>query len=78
MRADNESRASGLRWTRRLGDAGLGLVVLAALVILTVLEYFLARAVSKNLPIMIVMNVADAALIMVFFMHLPRLWGKED
>jgi len=56
----------------------LGLYVLVTLVVLTVVEYVVALQVDKNLPIMIVMNIADAALIMVFFMHLPRLWREED
>ena len=62
----------------RLSPAAVGLVVLAVLVVLTVLEYFIAIWLDKNLPIMIAMNVADAALIMVFFMHLPRLWRGEE
>jgi heme/copper-type cytochrome/quinol oxidase subunit 4 len=63
---------------KRLSPGAVGLLVLIILVGLTIVEYFVATAVSRNLPIMIAMNVLDAALIMVYFMHLPRLWRRED
>jgi caa(3)-type oxidase subunit IV len=63
---------------KRLSPGAVGLLVLIVLVGLTIVEYFVATAVSRNLPIMIAMNVLDAALIMVYFMHLPRLWRRED
>lgn len=56
----------------------LGLLVLAMLIALTVAEYFIALALERNLPIMIAMNMADASLIMLFFMHLTRLWRKGE
>jgi caa(3)-type oxidase subunit IV len=55
----------------------VGWVVFILLVVLTVLEYVIFKWVDRNLPIMIAMNVADAALIMVYFMHLPRAWRRE-
>ncbi len=41
-------------------------------------EYVLALTLDRNLPIMVLINVTEAALIMVYFMHLPRLWRGED
>jgi heme/copper-type cytochrome/quinol oxidase subunit 4 len=56
-----------------LGHLRTGVYVLAALIALTVIEYFIALAMTtKNLPVMLAMNVADAAIIMYFFMHVMR------
>ena len=60
------------------GAARTGWVVFALLIVLVLLEYVIFLVLSKNLPIMIVMNVIDAALIMYYFMHLPRLWRREE
>ena len=65
--------------TPRRNPITVGWVVFAVLVFLTVVEYLIFLWIDRNLPIMIAMNVADAALIMVYFMHLPRVWrGEED
>lgn len=55
----------------------IGLRVLAALLVLTWLEYLVFIVVPFNLPLMLVMNVADAALIIYFFMHVTRVWRSE-
>ena len=53
----------------------LGMLVAATLIVLTALEFLLFKAVdSGNLPWMVIMNVADAALILYFFMHIAHLW----
>jgi heme/copper-type cytochrome/quinol oxidase subunit 4 len=65
--------------TPRRNPITVGSVVFAVLIFLTILEYLVFLWLDRNLPIMIAMNVADAALIMVYFMHLPRVWrGEED
>ncbi len=57
----------------------IGLWVFIALVVLTVGEFFLFKAVDDgNLPYMIIMNIVDAALIIWFFMHLRQLWHSEE
>jgi len=62
---------------RRMSPATTGSIVFALLVGLTILEYLAFLWIDRNLPIMVAMNVADAVLIMVYFMHLPRLWRRE-
>ena len=68
----------------RSGKAGsrshavrIGVVVVGLLIVLAILEYVIAVVMTtKNLPVMMAMNVVDAGLIMVYFMHLPRLWRR--
>jgi heme/copper-type cytochrome/quinol oxidase subunit 4 len=55
----------------------VGSIVFAVLIALTILEYFVFVWMDRNLPVMIVMNIIDAALIMVYFMHFGRLWRSE-
>ncbi|OGO50501.1 MAG: hypothetical protein A2148_00965 [Chloroflexi bacterium RBG_16_68_14] len=54
-----------------------GWMVFLTLLVLTLLEYVVALFMTRNLPLMIVMNVVDAGLIMYFFMHIVRLWREE-
>jgi len=63
---------------RKMSPATIGSTVFALLIGLTILEYVAFLLIDRNLPIMIAMNVADAALIMVYFMHLPRVWRREE
>ncbi len=65
-------RRKGAKATR------IGLMVFAALLVLTWLEYVVFLVVPSNLPLMLVMNVADAALIIYFFMHVTRVWRSEN
>ncbi|HXH21164.1 MAG TPA: cytochrome C oxidase subunit IV family protein [Dehalococcoidia bacterium] len=79
MNRDGHHRLESPAATRQTNPVVLGIVVFALLMVLTVLEYFVFLWLDRNLPLMIAMNVADAALIMVYFMHLPRVWrGRED
>lgn len=55
----------------------IGWLVFLTLLVLTLLEYVVALFMTRNLPLMIVMNVVDAGLIMYFFMHVVRLWRGE-
>lgn len=75
--SEKTAAAEGRR-RRKLGPAAVGVVVLAVLMVLVVLEYLAFLWIDRNLPLMVAMNVADAALIMVYFMHLPRLWREEE
>jgi len=59
--------------------ARIALIMALFLAVQTAAEYVLALALDKNLPVMVVINLSEAALIMVYFMHLPRLWrGREE
>ncbi len=61
------------------GALGRGWFVFIGLAILTVVEYLLAITIDANLPIMIVLAVAKAAIIIHYFMHVARLWlGHEE
>ncbi len=62
----------------RTGPARIGVTVFLTLMALTIIEYVVSRVLTRNLPVMIVMNIIDAGLIVYFFMHVVRLWrGKE-
>jgi hypothetical protein len=59
--------------------ARIALMMALVLAVQTAAEYILALVVDKNLPIMVAINLSEAALIMIYFMHLPRLWrGREE
>lgn len=55
-----------------------GWLVVATLIMLVVLEYVVFLILDSNIPIMVAMNVADAAMIMYFFMHVSRIWRREE
>ncbi len=65
---------------RGLGrEVRIGWLMALFLAVQTVLEYVLAQVIDANLPIMVAINISEAAAIMVYFMHLPRLWrGREE
>ena len=65
---------------RGLGrEVRIGWFMALFLAVQTVLEYLLAQVIDANLPIMVAINISEAAAIMVYFMHLPRLWrGREE
>lgn len=74
-----EGRGGGI--TLHLGEGArpvrVGWAVFLTLMVLTIVEYMVALVMSRNLPLMIVMNVTDAGLIMYFFMHVVRLWRHQ-
>jgi hypothetical protein len=72
MNANRDLPTSGGR--RGLSPAATGWLVFVALAVLAVVEYLVFLWVDRNLVWMVIMNVADATLILVYFMHLPRLW----
>lgn len=55
-----------------------GWLVVATLIMLVVLEYVLFLVLNSNMPIMVAMNIADASMIMYFFMHVNRIWRREE
>ncbi len=79
---ENETSTHIQTGRERRNPVTVGWIVLVALIVLAVIEYGAAQVMTtKNLPLMIVMNIVDAALIMVYFMHLPRLWrhhGEDE
>jgi heme/copper-type cytochrome/quinol oxidase subunit 4 len=60
------------------GALGRGWVVFIGLAVLTIVEYILAIAIDANLPILIVLAVAKAAVIIHYFMHLVRVWRDPE
>lgn len=60
--------------SKRRRDIKTGWWMAVFLAVGTVVEYVLAVELEQNLPLMIAINVAEAAAILVYFMHLPRVW----
>jgi hypothetical protein len=58
--------------------ARTGWLVFIVLIALVLLEYVVFLAMDMNMPLMVAMNVADAALIVWYFMHVSRLWRREE
>ena len=56
----------------------LGLVVIAVLAVLTVIEWFVGTEMDPNLIPMAAIAFVKAALIVWYFMHLYRLWQTEE
>ncbi len=59
---------------------GRGLRVIAILTVLTIVEYIIAVGMSGGAGLVIMLSVAAIAkcwLIMVEFMHLPKLWHPD-
>ncbi len=76
--AEETRKVARVPRTKSAKATRIGLIVLAALLMLTWLEYVVFLVVPSNLPLMLVMNVADAALIIYFFMHVTRVWRSEN
>jgi caa(3)-type oxidase subunit IV len=51
-----------------------GWLVFGLLAVLTVVEYIIAVSLDANLPVIMAIAVAKAALILWYFMHVARLW----
>lgn len=57
----------------------LGFQVFAALMVLTILEYFIGKGfLGGSLMILAIIALAKAGLIIQFFMHIYRLWSDEE
>jgi hypothetical protein len=55
-----------------------GWLVFLTLMILAIVEYIIFLVLSSNFPLMVAINIADAALIIYFYMHVTRLWRREE
>lgn len=56
----------------------LGLTVLVALLVLSVIEWYIAiNRVPGLIWYLVVMQVVEAGLIAYYFMHVPQLWHGE-
>jgi cytochrome c oxidase subunit IV len=60
------------------GRLRVGTRVLTALVVLTALEVPVAFRVPHPLPWLVVLNLADAGLIVWYFMHAAHLWRTQE
>lgn len=54
----------------------LGLVVVAGLALLTLLEYIVAVQVDANLAFLLPFVFAKSLLILQYFMHIRQLWDE--
>ncbi|MFQ5872568.1 MAG: cytochrome C oxidase subunit IV family protein [Dehalococcoidia bacterium] len=56
----------------------LGLLVLIALAVLTVIEYAVGVALDDgNVPYLVIIALLKAGLIVYYFMHIYQLWRQE-
>ena len=55
----------------------LGLVTLAILAVLTIVEFFVAVYV-ESLILLFIIAIVKAAIIVRNFMHIARLWREEE
>ncbi|MCA9868228.1 MAG: hypothetical protein KC410_17210 [Anaerolineales bacterium] len=55
----------------------LGLITLAMLAVLTIIEFFVAVYV-QSLVLLFIIAVVKAAIIVQNFMHIARLWREES
>jgi caa(3)-type oxidase subunit IV len=64
----------GLKYALRLG-----LALIIALGVLTVIEFVVPVALERGpaLPILVVLALVKAGLIVYYFMHLAQLWRRE-
>lgn len=60
----------------------LGLITLAMLAVLTIIEFFVAVYVQsvyvQSLVLLFIIAVVKAAIIVQNFMHIARLWRQES
>ncbi|MCB8936232.1 MAG: hypothetical protein H6663_12260 [Candidatus Promineofilum sp.] len=60
----------------------LGLITLAMLAVLTIIEFFVAVYVQsvyvQSLVLLFIIAVVKAAIIVQNFMHIARLWREES
>jgi heme/copper-type cytochrome/quinol oxidase subunit 4 len=54
------------------------LIVGALLVVLTVIDFAIARNFANNLAILAMFALAEAGLVLYYFMHMYRLWRTEE
>ncbi len=54
-----------------------GILVLVALAVLTIVEYWIASALDGSVVFLFVIALVKAGLILQYFMHLGTLWSEE-
>lgn len=65
----NENKAKAMR---------RGLITFLALLVLTVVEYFIGIQANASIVLLFVIALVKAALIVQVFMHISRLWREEE
>lgn len=55
-----------------------GLITFLALLVLTVVEYFIGIQANASIVLLFVIALVKAALIVQVFMHISRLWREEE
>lgn len=55
-----------------------GLITFLALMVLTVVEYIVAVALTSSTTLLFIIALIKAALIVYIFMHVSRLWRGES
>ncbi len=55
-----------------------GLITFVALLVLTVVEYFVGIQPNASIVLLFVIALVKAALIIQVFMHISRLWREEE
>ena len=55
-----------------------GIIVFIALMVLTIVEYFVSVGLDSNLVLLFLIALVKAALIVTYFMHISRLWREES
>ncbi len=55
-----------------------GLITFLALLVLTVVEYFIGIQANASIVLLFVIALVKAALIIQVFMHISRLWREEE
>jgi len=54
-----------------------GVITLAILAVLTLIEYFLAVGLESSTVPLIIIAIIKVAIIVQSFMHISRLWSEE-
>lgn len=55
----------------------LGVIVFVALLVLTVIEWYVSLAL-EGMVLLFILALIKAALIVTYFMHIARLWREES
>lgn len=55
-----------------------GLITFLALLVLTIVEYFVGIQANASIVLLFVIALVKAALIIQVFMHISRLWREEE
>lgn len=56
----------------------LGLITFVALMVLTIVEFFIGVSPNPSLVLLFIIALVKAAVIIQVFMHISRLWREES